>query len=1802
MILLQGYQILKKVYEGNQSLVYSAVREFDRQRVIIKVLKKDYPTILELEEYEKEYSLIKSLQSERIIQVYDLQKYENSRALVLEDFGGKSLKFLLREKVFSISEILDIALKTVEGLQVIHHKNIIHKDLNSANITYNRDSKELKIIDFNIAVRVTKENYYQESSNILEGRLDYISPEQTGRIRANLDYRTDFYSLGITFYELLTNKLPFEAEDSLELIHSHISKSAIAPNRLSPDIPDILSDIVMKLIEKNPDNRYQSAWGLKFDLEKCLYQWQTKGFITPFKLGEKDISDKFAIPSKLYGRNKIVRDLLEQWNDFKEKNTVEMTLISGYSGSGKSSLVEDIFENINNQGYYISGKFDQVQKNIPYSAFISAFRKLVKNKLKESQQKLNNWKNRILEKIGKNGQIIIDVIPEIELIIGKQPPVQPLSPEEAQNRFNLVFQQFMDACVSKETPLILFLDDLQWADQATLKLMELMMNDSSLQHLFLVGAYRNNEVSPDSDLVITINKLKEHHHLIKEYYLDNLTIEYINQILVDTLKCDSDKIEELGQLIFQKTGGNPFFLRQFLHILYSKELISFDYENYGWQWDVQKISQQDITDNVIDLIINQYNYLPQVSKSLLKIASCIGNSFDVASLSLIKNEPYEIIYQRLQIAVNNGLILSISPGETPAKQEYKFLHDKVQQAVYSIIEEEKKSVLHLRIGRLFLKRYDKKQIEDRLFEIVGHLNIGRHLIKGKKNLETLIKLNLKVGKKAMEANAYYAAQIYLDIAWHLLNDDSWQNQYDLTLKVAIAKAELTYLSADFDTMEIIAQQVLDNAHSILEKVPVYKIIIGANATQRKTLDAIRMGKEALSMLGVDLPESPNPDVVGLELQKLGTQLEGIEVEDLINLPVMENAQAKAIMDLLAILFIPFFQGMPELMPFIASIMVGLSIGHGNTSTSALGYGVYGLVLSNFFGLVETGFRFGRLAIGVMDKYPDIQVRGVTLNLYAGCIHHHQAPSRQVLSLLRMNYDTSVVNKDLTTAGCILVYGFTSFFSGIELKVLERELPEFDQVLGEFKQFSAKIYIDIVWQTVQNLRLNPPEVDLLVGDAYDERVMIPKHIQELELTAIAQLHTYKLMLRYLVAKYEKARQSIGEVKPYLMTISGIMFFGVYHFYAALTYCALWDEGKNQSDNLLEEIEYHQNILETWANNAPMNYGAKWHLVEAEKQRLLGNKSSAIDNYDIAIDLAEQHNYINIRAIALELAGKFYLDWGKKKLAKEYLQESFYNYGLWGANAKIEQLEQKYPQFLSYANFDIERDSKPTVNDGNNSDDLDLATVMKASQAISGEIVLDNLLQTLMKILLENAGAQKGCLLLYQPNPSGEFGQFTIAIDSNGEIVTLYPHREIGESVPESIINYVARTQEYICLDNSDLTGDFLNDTYIKTVHPSSIICYPLINQGKLLGVVYLENNITSGACQIGTRLEILQLLSGQAAIALTNAQLYKEGKQQEKLLQQFLEAIPVGIGVLDKEGKPYYANKTAQQILGKGVVSGITKNQISNIYNTYVVGTDQPYPNDKLAIVRALKGEISTNDDVEIRNGEKRIPIESWGAPIYGEGDEIQFAMIAFQDITKRKKADQILKEYNAILEAEVKQRTIALEEANKQLSRLVNVDGLTQIPNRRCFDEYLEKEWQRHLRKQYSISLLLIDIDYFKLYNDEYGHQQGDNCLIQVAQAIQKTLHRPGDLAARYGGEEFVVVLPETSPQGALVVGQTISKAVTSLQIVHQESLVSDYVSLSIGTATMIPDGISNQETLISRADNALYQAKERGRNTVIQF
>lgn len=1544
MITLHGYQILTQIYESANSRVYRGIREQDNQSVILKLLKEDYPTPQAIIRYKQEYEITRNLHLDGVIQAYGLEPYQRSLVIIFEDFGASSLKHLLNDRAkanrcFTLPEFLNIALKMAEILGKIHAANIIHKDINPANIIFNPETEQIKIIDFGIATVLTRENPTLKSPNVLEGTLAYMSPEQTGRMNRSLDYRTDFYSLGVTFYELLTGQLPFETTDALELVHCHIAKQPISPHQVNPEIPQAISDIVLKLMAKTAEERYQSAWGLQADLEACLHQLQSPGKIEPFPLGTQDISGKFQIPQKLYGREAEVETLLaafvrvacaerkrvasredtgtrghgDKGTEKSKKDAtasrcaIEMMLVAGYSGIGKSSLVAEIHKpNTRLRGYFTSGKFDQFQRNIPYSAIVNAFNGLVRQLLTESEAQLHQWQEKLGQALGTNAQVIIDVIPEVELIIGKQPPVPELGPTESQNRFNLVFSQFIRAFCTKEHPLVIFLDDLQWADSATLKLIELMMTDTDSQYLFLIGAYRDNEVSPTHPLMMTLEELRNVGTTINIITLAPLGLESISQLIADTFHSDIASVNPLAELVVKKTEGNPFFVNEFLKTLHAENLLTFDFQRRLWQWDISNINAKDITDNVVELMIGKLKKLPESTQQVLRYCACVGAEFDLNTLSTISEQSQSQIYLELTPVVQLGLILPTSQlDEELLIQDYKFLHDRVQQAAYALIDESQKQAIHLQIGRLLLQNTPVEALAEEIFKIIDHLNLGVELVTAQQERNEIAKLNLLAGQKAKAATAYQAATKYFYIGRQLLSKTSWQNSYDLTLAIYEESVEAAYLNGDFFTMEELAEVVLTHAKTVLEKVKVYDVKIQAAGAQGNFQEAIKIGLVVLNLLGVILPAEPSQFDIQKGFEETASLYAGQEIEKLVDLPDMTEPEPKAAIYILSSISAAAYIAAPDLMLLIVLSMVNLSIKYGHSTWSAFSYAAYGLILCGVVQDIELGYKFGKLSLSLVEQLNPKRGKARALEVLGVNVMHWKEHFRETLPIVTEGYRSGVETGEFEFAGyCASFACDHSYFIGHELTELEQKMVDYGNAISQMRRENPLNWVAMFRQAVLNLMGQSENPSRLIGDAYNEEEWLPLAITANDRLGIHFLYLNKLILCYLFGEEYHAIENAVNAEQYLDGVIAMVAVPLFHFYDSLAHLRVFTNASNsEQEVLLTRVNANQEKMQKWAHHAPMNHLHKFYLVEAEKARVLGQVVEAMDCYEQAIKGARDNGYIQEEALGYELAAKFYQARGMREIAQTYMTKAHYNYMRWGARAKVKDLETNYPQLLNLSSTATRITSTgvtttSTTTGSQAASALDLATVMKASQAISGEIVLDKLLTSLMKILIENAGAQSGFLILPSPSESGNARdnwviQASGAVDDE-QVTTLQSigidSVEVSTQMPllsAAIVHYVIRTKENVVLNDAVHAGQFTQDTYIVAKQPKSILCIPLLDQGQLSGILYLENNLTTDAFT-PDRVELLKLLSAQVAISIENAQLYTNLQRFNENLEQLVE--------------------------------------------------------------------------------------------------------------------------------------------------------------------------------------------------------------------------------------------------------------------------------------------------------------------------
>ena len=1696
MTALEDYQIISKIYESANSFVYRAVYKTNDRPVIIKVLKENYPTPSELTRYKQEYEITRSLEIDGVVKTFNLLPCQNTLAMILEDFGGTSLDILMKLKKFTLSEFLSIAIKIADTLGEIHAVNVIHKDINPGNIVLNSETGQLKIIDFGISTVFTRENPTIKNPNLFEGTLAYMSPEQTGRMNRELDYTSDFYSLGATFYQLLTQRLPFETDDPLELVHCHIAKQPLPPHQADREIPLAVSQIVMKLLAKTSEERYQSTLGLKADLEECLAQLQQAGKISEFLLARHDISDRFKIPQKLYGREVEIATLLnafervaggvgkhrsigagrpgrpgEQNNRSREgkensftryaiedyQSKSEMMLVAGFSGIGKSVLVQELCKPVTQQrGYFISGKFDQFQHNIPYSGVISALRCLVRQLLTESEAQLIQWREKLLAAFGINGQVIIDFIPEVEKIVGIQPPVQPLEATEAQNRFNAVFGNFIRVFCQRSHPLVIFLDDLQWADSASLRLIELIMNDDRADYLLLLGAYRDNEVDPNHPTMVTIADLKERGTRINTMILDPLKPKEIAQLVADTLHSERDKVKPLAELVAQKTSGNPFFINEFLKTIYQEHLLIFDRQQKSWRWDITQIKALGITENVVELMLNKLRKLSETTQKVLRLAACIGNSFDLSTLSIIYEKSAPETFRDLLPAIKLGSIQPISELETTSEkpieskfviQDYKFRHDRVKQAAYALIDDNRKKAVHLQIGRLLLANISQEELEEKIFTVVDHLNQGQKLIQSKTEQIKLAELNLQAGKKAKEATAYCASKNYLLLAGNNFPGDIWQDHYQMALDLYKELAEVEYLNGDFEQSQYLLDMSLQRAKSAFERAEFYYLRIVQYTLLGQYNDAIDLGRIALKSLGVDLAAENFQAAFEAELAEYRENLGVREISSLYDSPEMEMPEKRAALKILTRIFSAAWALNPVLMYLVGTKIVNLNIKYGHMEMSPMGYTFFGVINTHALHDYRSGYEYGFLSIELSDKYKNLTSKNVACQLHGNITMPWLGHIKLSEEVNAQGLDAGLQAGDLQAVGYTMTYNlYNLIYQGKNLDFLLKEASRcllFSQETKNQWAINCILAIKIIIQNLAGLTQDKFCFDI---EEIDESYFLQTCQKDNTLAAICFYYIFKAQVLYLYGKpielsYLKQAEELFDYIP------GTICIAKHNFYYSLTLAALYPQASSEEqDQYWKQLETNQQRMKEWADLCPENFLHKYFLVAAEMCRISEKWQEAIDLYDRAVESARENEFIQNEALANELAAKFWLGRGKNEFAQLYLKKARQGYQIWGAKSKVEDLDKKYPQWLASTASGTQKTlATISTTTTSSAEALDLATVLKASQTISSEIVLDKLLAKLMRTVIENAGAQKGFLILKKDRKwaieaEGVVNSDEVHILQSIPINSTNPDKQIP-ILPVAIINYVIRTEENVVLNDAVIEGQFTHDPYVVATQPKSILCTPLLNQGKLIGLLYLENNLTSGAFT-EDRLQVLKILSSQAAISIQNAQLYVELHESERKITQYLEAVPVGIFVIDANFQPYYANQTAQKILGKGLTTTPTATfeELTVTYQAYQAGTNQFYPTSQSPLALALKGKNVTIDDMEIRYSGKTTPLEVSGTPIFDENGNIVYAISAFRDITERKQAESERITFTQKLarkNIDLQQAKEALAESNRTLEQKV---------------------------------------------------------------------------------------------------------------------------------------------------------------------
>jgi len=1638
-----GYDILAHLGETPDYMLYRAQKTGSAETVIIKALNVFNPPASEIARFEHELALIKSADIDGVVRIIETLVVEGDTAqakpvLVEDDFNRPPLSKIMGRAFPSripADTSIDYAVRMARIIETLHEHNISHRNITPRNFLYDELSGTLKITDFGIIGELSGSAGQIYDPWVITNVLPYLSPEQTGRMNRDIDYPTDLYSLGIVFYEMFTGRVPFSSHDPMDIIHAHIARPPDPPDAIAPDIPATLSGIVMKLLAKTPEERYQTGFGLAFDLLKCREQMKSKGEIEPFELGRQDICLKLNMPRVLIGRDREIKMLTDAC-ERAAAGAMEVVFVSGEPGIGKSALVHEIEKTIvSRQGFFLSGKYGQMRRHVPYSAIIQAFQKIAEKILAQSESEIQQWKNKLAPVLGASGKIITDMIPKMEQVLGAQPDLQELGAEEARNLLSRVFKRFVQAIADRNQPVVLFLDDLHKADPDSLALMEKLAEDGGLDFFLLIAAWRENEVPPHHPLRHTMTAIKNTGIPFENLPIEALNAQDVKRLLAGILRCRPDVCDPMAEVIHEKTLGNPFFVHQFIKTLYEENCLEMD-PTGQWRFDIEAIREMQITDNAVDFMADKLRQLTAEARELIGVCACIGNRFGLESLASAAGRPISDILPLIDRLVLDGFIIA-------RHRQYHFSHDRIYEAAYSLLAPEKRKKAHYRIGKRALENTPRKSLHNLLFYIVDQLNFGSSMIETRAEAIELAHLNLKAGLKARDAAAFTAAVKYLAAGIAILPDDAWTSEYDLAFSLHLQQMECRYITRSFEAAERLFNIITANAASSTDKAKACTTMIIQYTNQQSFRKALDLGVKTLDLFGIKISSGIGTLPVLAELIKIKWRLRQINIEEIVNLPQTHDPDRIALNSLLLAMATPAYYVNRNLFGVIVMKGANEMLKNGLSSHAEVNFIGLAAILQNVLKDYDRGYQIAEMALALNEKSGNRSLACQVHHTFAFFIQHWKRHAKHNINVYQKVYQFSLDAGNLIFAGhSINATTDCRLMIGDSLDLILEETRKYENMMDHVKDpfITARFRENI--QMAKCLMGLTRERISLNGDKYDEASYTELLLREKNLFGLCYTLLYKLILLYLHGRYESALEVARRLDRYIDAPIGTMLVPLHFFYYSLALAAVAKNKKAiEKRRLLKKIRKHQRKMKQWAVLCPENFAHKHDLVEAELAAAGGNSGksdngglcSALYFYHAAIKGARQNAYINEEALACERAALFYLGLNAKEEAGIYLNRAHLGYGTWRAAALQKGLEDRHPEFFTMP-AQVQQD-----RGGIDSDDthkpagglLDLDTVMKVSRAISGEIVLARLLEKIMEISVANAGAQKGFLILETDKKLAvEAG---IDPDRNMRGIENPIPLDACQGLSGAVVNYVFRTMEPVILANASEQGPFKNDTHVKANKCKSILCMPILNKGRINGILYMENNLSANVFT-EERLELLGIIAGQAAISLENARLFE-----------------------------------------------------------------------------------------------------------------------------------------------------------------MATTDGLTRLFVHRYFQLLLDQEIERSRRNGRPCSLLMIDIDNFKHFNDTYGHLLGDDVLKKMASVLTANT-RAVDIVARYGGEEFVVVLPETDIHGALTTAEKIRGEIEKIKIHHDHHTLS--VTASVGAATF-PEHAAEKTGLIRLADEALYRSKNSGKNRV---
>ena len=1571
--------------------------------MVIKQPQGLYPDPDVVAAFRREHDILELAAGPRVIRALDHTTHDGRVWLVLEDFGGRSLTELFQRKRPGITHAIEIARRVVEALADVHRLDIVHKNISPASIWMNPETGELKLIDFSIASTVARE-VPRRNDPSLAGNLLYMAPEQTGRMNRVVDYRADFYGVGAVLYELLTGKPPFASGDPLDLVHAHIARQPSPPQSVREEIPTELSDLVLTLLAKRAENRYQSAEGLLHDLGECarIVAGETPETYAP---RTRDLEHRFRIPEVLYGRDAEVAALTAATERIAS-GTIEMLLVAGRPGIGKTTLVQEIrLPAASLNANVISGKFDQVHRGLPYASLIQAFRQFIRHVLAGSAEDVERWGQRIGEAVGSSGRALTNLIGELELVIGPQPELSDVPPTEAENRLRVVFQRFVRALAAPEHPLVLFVDDLQWADLPSMRLLEALAVDPDAQHILLIGAYRDNEVTPSGPLLRTLDTVRSEGARVGTITLGPLTQANVVSLIVDTLQCSAREARPLAKAIVRKTYGNPFYLARFLEGLYTDGLLRVDGEGGAWTWDLPEIERLSVTENVVDFMSKQLRRLAPDAQRVLQLGACAGVSFGLHTVAALTGTSRRQAQTDLQVALQRNLIHPLDAtywiGDDDADIpdfRYAFAHDRVQQAAHEALAPADRSAAHLAIGRLMRERLSEAQQLRRLFEMVEHFSLGAEGIDDAAERDDIADLCLHAGRKALDSAAYDAAHRYLSQGVTLADKASWERRYSETLELYVAAAEAAYLAGEDQAMAAWVDAVGAHARDRLDRMRAEEIVVYGLIRRNELVAAVEKALVLLEELGVDLPRAPSQEDLQAKVGEVLQRLAEYDVAAIGALEDLDDPVVDAARKLLTGVASAAYLTVPTLFPMIAIELVQSTLSHGVSRESPYGFALVALVLSSVK-MVPLADANAQIAQKMLERWDDRALRVRPTHVIQSMVRPWTGPLEDTLPPLLQNYADGVDTGDLEYSfWSAHQYCYHLFYAAMPLGRGDSEIQGMMRAMAHHKQLPQLAVTLPFAQLVANLRGRAADPSRLVSPGFDEERVLATHMASDFRGAVFVINTCMLIARVYFRDWEGANQVYQGTQDYADSAPGTV-----HVASTVYFGAIARLSQTHPDaTTIANVEASRDELAQWAEFNPHHYKPWLCLVNAELARVKGDLGSAMQSYDQAIAAARSSGLLGDEAFANERAGLFHLERGSRTSGRAYLLEARYAYQRWGATAKVEHLTE--------AHADLRLDDATTASPG--AVDIDFLSLLRASHALAGELRLDTLLGRVIEVGMQAAGATRGFLLTEQQ------GRWIIEIglDANGDelVPRKTPVSGCGE-LAGTVVQYVGRTGEQLVLAEASSDRRFSADPYLKQVGLASILCTPAVHKGRRNGMIYLENHLVSGGFT-PARLETAQVLASQAAISMENAALVDnlEAEVAQRTVamraslaqtQATLTHMAEGLVAIDTKGMVQAANPAFTQLLGTPVEVGSRATAVLP---------------DKIAALLDQSIDLDAPARAEVSLPGDRIAA-AVASPIHAvDRGEAIGAVVILRDITLMKEVDRMKSEFTSTVAHELR--------------------------------------------------------------------------------------------------------------------------------------------------------------------------------------